>query len=375
MNFDFSDTQEMLRNTISRYLADNYDFATRRQCLQSSYGRIRGLWSTLGSEHGILAIPFAESAGGLSGGAVEVMIVMEECGKALLVEPYIETMVIAGAILKRACTPVAEATVREIISGEAVLTFAHGEPGCADDLAVVRTKATKDGASYLINGDKAVVRYAPWANYVIATARTDGGAKDRKGISIFLVDAQSPGISRRSYTTIDGAPASELRFENVVVPQTHVLGEVGGGLPIIERAMDEAIAASCAEAVGCMRSMLAQTVEYAGQRRQFGVPISSFQVLRHRMVDMYVAIEQAVSMTYGATLTLDDGDRERSKAASAAKVQVGKACRCVGQGAVQIHGGMGITDELAIGHYFKRVTVLEQQYGSVAHHLRRFAGL
>jgi alkylation response protein AidB-like acyl-CoA dehydrogenase len=219
------------------------------------------------------------------------------------------------------------------------------------------------------------VRYAPWASHFIVTARTSGGARDTKGISLFLVDAHSPGIEARSYATIDGARASELHFESVVVPESHLLGEVGAGLPIVERVIDEAIAASCAEAIGCMRSMLAQTVEYAGQRKQFGTQISSFQVLRHRMVDMYVAIEQAVSMTYGATLTLDACDRERGKAASAAKVQVGKACRCVGQGAIQIHGGMGTTTELAIGHYFTRVTVLEQQFGSVAHHLRRFASL
>jgi alkylation response protein AidB-like acyl-CoA dehydrogenase len=373
MDFEFSETQDMLRSTVSRYLAENYDFETRRRSLRANDGRVPGLWQALAAELGILAIPFDENLGGLGGGAIETMVVMEEIGKALLVEPYVETMVIASGILKRVRSAVSESVIAAIMRGETVVAFAHGEPQITNDLAVVRTKAIRNGASYSLTGHKAVVRGAPWAQYLIVTARTCGDDRDRRGISLFLVDADAPGIDARSYETIDGARTSELRFENVVVPVTHLLGEPDVGLPVIERVIDEAVAANCAEAVGCMSSMLAQTVEYASHRRQFGAPISSFQVLRHRMVDMYVAVEQAVSMTYGATLMLDASDRERSKATSAAKVLVGKSCRYVGESAIQIHGGMGITDDLAIGHYFRRVTVLDTQFGSAAHHLRRFA--
>jgi alkylation response protein AidB-like acyl-CoA dehydrogenase len=375
MNFDFSESQEMLRDTLSRFLAANHNLETRRRYLSTGDGRVPGLWRALASELGILAAPFEESLGGLGGSPVDTMVIMEEFGKALLAEPFVETVVLCGGVLKRASREAAKATLGAVIAGEAILAFAHGEPQMSDDIAAVRTTARRRGSTYLLRGRKAVVRAAPWADQLIVSARTDGDATDRKGITLFLVNANSPRIELSCYATIDGARAADIALDDVEVPDTHVLGEVGEGLTIIEQVVDEAIAAICADAIGCMRSLLSRTVDYAGQRRQFGVPISSFQVLRHRMVNMYVALEQAVSMTYCSTLSLDASASERAKAASAAKVQVGKSCRYVGEGAIQIHGGMGISDELAVGQYFKRVTVIGSQFGSAAHHIRRFSSM
>ena len=375
MNFDFSESQEMLRDTLSRFLAEKHNLETRRLFLNTDDGRVPGLWRSLASELGILGAPFDESHGGLGGNAVDTMIIMEEFGKALLVEPFVETVVLCGGILKRARLEVVKETLAAVIGGEAILAFAHGEPQMSDSLAAVRTTARRRGSTYSLRGRKAVVRAAPWADQLVVSARTDGDVTERKGISLFLVNANSPRITLSSYATIDGARAADIDLDDVEVPDTHVLGEVGEGLTIVERVADEAIAAICADAVGCMRSMLLQTIEYASQRRQFGAPISSFQVLRHRMVNMYVALEQAVSMTYCGTLSLDAGAAERAKAASAAKVQVGKSCQCVGEGAIQIHGGMGISDELAVGQYFKRLTVIRSQFGSTAHHIRRFSSI
>ncbi len=258
--------------------------------------------------------------------------------------------------------------------GEAIIAFAYAEPQGRYTWSDLKTTAKKEGSGYVLNGHKAVVIGAPWATHLIVTARTGGGQRDASGVSVFIVDKTAKGVVTRDYPTVDGQRASEVFFENVSVGADALIGAEGAGLPLVERVLDEATAASCAEAVGAMRKLHEGTLEYARQRKQFGVAIASFQVLQHRMVDMFMNVEQSVSMTYMANIKVDD-DAERAKAVSAAKVQIGKACKFVGQNAIQIHGGMGMTDELAIGHYFKRVTMIEGLYGSVDHHLRRYEGL
>ena len=328
------------------------------------------------AELGILGMPFSEDVGGFGGGAIDAMIVMEEFGKGLVVEPFVPTVVCAGGFLAQAGTDAQrEEHLSAIIDGSRVFAFAYAEPRGRYDYADLETAAKKDGDGYVLNGHKAVVIGAPWASHLVVTARTGGERRDREGVSVFIVDKSADGIVTRDYETVDGRRASEIYFENVSVPADALIGEEGAGLPLIERVTDHAIAAQCAEACGAMKVAHAMTLEYSKQRKQFGVPIGKFQVLQHRMVDMYTAYETSVSLTYLATLKLDAGEAERKRTVSAAKVGVGQAARLIGQEAVQIHGGNGVTDEYAIGHYFKRLTIFESEFGSVDHHLKRHVTL
>jgi hypothetical protein len=303
------------------------------------------------------------------------MVVLEEFGKALVIEPYIGTVVIGGGFLKHAAPAGAEEVIGKIIGGEVTMAFAYAEPRGRYNLANLVTTARKDGAGWVLNGHKAVVVGAPWATHLVVTARTGGAQRDAGGVSVFLVDKTAGGVVTRDYPTVDGRRASEVFFVNVSLPAEALIGEEGGALPLVEQVVDEAIAATCAEACGVLRKLHEGTVDYTKQRKQFGVPISSFQVLQHRMVDMFIQVEQAVSMTYMAHIKLDEPAAERAKAISAAKVQIGKACRFVGQNAIQLHGGMGMTDEMPIGHYFKRATTIEAEFGSTDHHLSRYEAL
>lgn len=374
MDFNFTEEQSMLRDTVTSFLQDRYDFDKRRKMITSEAGRDPAIWEAFANELGILGAPFSEELGGLGGGAIENMIVMEEFGKALVVEPYLGTVVIGGGFLKHSGYAGAADLIGGIIEGKVIVAFAYAEPQGRYTWSDLKTTARKDGSGYVINGHKAVVIGAPWATHLIVTARTGGGQRDEGGVSVFIVDKTAKGVVTRDYPTVDGQRASEVYFENVSVGADALIGAEGAGLPLVNKVIDEATAAACAEAVGAMRQLHTGTLEYARQRKQFGVPIASFQVLQHRMVDMFMNVEQSVSMTYMATIKVTD-DAERAKAVSAAKVQIGKACKFVGQNAIQIHGGMGMTDELAIGHYFKRATMIEGLYGSVDHHLRRYEGL
>jgi len=371
MDFSFTDEQSMLRDTIASYLADNYSFEQRRNVVAKEPGWNPKVWKALAEELGILGAPFPEDLGGLGGGPIENMIVMEEFGKALVVEPYLGTVVIAGGFLKHSGHPNAAELIGKIIAGQAVFAFAYAEPQGRYNLADLTTTAKKDGAGWVLNGHKAVVAAAPWATHLIVTARTGGGQRDAQGISAFIVEKDAVGVTTRDYPTVDEGRASEVFLENVKVPGEALIGPEGRGLPLIEKVVDEALAATCAEACGVLRKLHEGTLEYTKQRKQFGVPISSFQVLQHRMVDMFIALEQSVSMTYMATIKVSD-DAERAKAVAGAKVQIGKACRFVGQSAIQLHGGMGMTDEMAIGHYFKRATMIESAFGNTDHHLARY---
>jgi alkylation response protein AidB-like acyl-CoA dehydrogenase len=373
MNFTTNETQDMLRDTLARFLADTYDFETRRKMIASDAGRDPGIWRALATELGILGAPFAEEQGGLGGGAVETMLIMEQLGEAIAVEPYLQTVVIGGGALKAVGGAQADALIPQIIAGESVIAFAYAEPQGRYELHNLRTSARREGEGWVLNGHKAVVYAAPWATHLLVTARTGGGQRETSGVSLFLVEANRPGIVRRDYPTVDGFRASEIYFENASVPGEALLSE--DALPLIERIVDEATVAVCAEGVGVARRLHAGTLDYAKQRKQFGRPIAEFQVLQHRMVDMFMEVEQAQSMTLMATLKLDLPAAERMAAVSQAKAKVGKGLKFTGQSAIQIHGGIGITDELAIGHYFKRATMIEGQFGSVDHHLARFENL
>ena len=372
MDFSYTETQDMLRDTLARFLADTYDFETRKKMLARSEGRDPGVWRALATELGILGAPFAEEHGGLGGGALENMIMMEELGKVIAIEPYLQTVVIGGGAMKHVGGAMADAVIPAIISGEAVIAFAYAEPQGRYDLANLRTTAKADGAGYVLNGQKAVVYAAPWATHLLVTARTGGGQREREGVALFLIDAKLPGVVRRDYPTVDGFQASEVYFENVAIPGDAL---IAGGIDLIEQLVDEATVAMCGEASGIARKLHEGTLDYTKQRKQFGVPIGKFQVLQHRMADMFIEVEQIASMALMGTLKLDMPAPERKAAVSLAKAKVSRSIRFVGQNAIQTHGGIGITQELAIGHYFKRGTMIENQFGSADFHLDRFEQL
>lgn len=372
MDLSYNETQGMLRETLARFLADTYDFESRKKMLASPTGRDPGIWKAIATELGLTCAPFAEEHGGMGGGAIENMIMMEEFGKVIAIEPWLQTVVIGGGALKHAGGALAEATIPAIISGDCVIAFAYAEPQGRYNLADIGTTAKADGAGYVLNGHKGVVYAAPWATHLLVTARTGGGRRDRAGVELFLIEANRPGITRRDYPTVDGFMASEVYFENVAIPGEALLT---GGIDLIERVVDEATVAVCAEASGIARTMVNSTVEYTKQRKQFGQPIGKFQVLQHRMSDMFVEAEQVSSMALMGTLKLDEAADVRKAAISMAKAKVGRSLKFVGQNAIQTHGGIGITMELAIGHYFKRGTMIEGQFGSIDHHLDRFEAL
>ncbi len=375
MDFSFTEEQTLLRNSVQKFVQNDYTFEARRAIAKSETGWKRENWKQF-AELGLLGAPFAEDFGGLGGGPVETMIIMEEFGRGLVIEPYLGTVVLAGGFLSHGGSKAQkEQFIPEIIEGKRVFAFAFAEPQGRYNLADLAVTAKKSGAGYTLNGHKAVVIGAPWADSLIVTARTGGGQRDEKGVSVFVVDKKAKGVSCRDYPTVDGLRASEVTFENVALGADALIGAEGAGLPLVERVVDEGIAALSAEAIGAMKVLNDTTVEYCKTRKQFGVPIGKFQVLQHRMVDMFMNYEQSVSITFMVTLKLGESDAERKKAASAAKVQIGKAGRFIGQNAVQLHGGMGMTDELNVGHFFKRLTMIDTMFGNVDHHLKRYASL
>lgn len=371
MDFNFTEEQTLLRDSLSRLLGDTYDFDRRRALLQGE-GWSRENWARF-AELGLLAAPLPEAHGGLGGGPIESLVVMEEFGAALVLEPFIPTVVLSAGLIARAGSEAQQSEyLPAVAAGEQLLAAGFYEPKGRYNLAHVETTARADGAGFVLNGHKAVVHGAPMADHLIVSARTAGAPAESQGISLFLLPKSAPGVSTRDYPTNDGLRASEVHLENVRLGQEHLLGPKDAALPLIEEAVDHAIAALCAEAVGAMRATHAATMEYTRARKQFGQAIANFQVLQHRMVDIFMAVEQSVSMTYMAALKL--GTPERARACAAAKVQIGRAGRFVGQAAVQTHGGMGVTDEMKVAHLFKRVTMIDSQFGNVDYHLRRFMG-
>lgn len=379
MDFSFSEEQQILRSSLRAFLQDRYAFETRRAATLSASGWRPELWRALGQELGVLGLAFPERVGGLDADAVSTLVVMEELGRALVVEPYLDSVVVCGGLLRRAGGEVADAALTGIGSGEQALALAWSEPQSRYNFAAVNTRAQRSGSGWVLNGAKAVVIAAPWATQLLVTARTPGNvsgdANNRDGISLFLVDKSTAGITLSEYPTVDGRRAGDVVFNDVLLSADALIGEEGRALPLIEQVADEAIAALCAEALGVMSRLLEDTIDYTRQRRQFGQPIAQFQVLQHRMVDMYMQLEMARSATYLATMKLTADPLERALAASTAKVTVANACKFTGQNAVQLHGGMGMTDELAVSHYFRRATVIESEFGSADFHLARHVTL
>jgi alkylation response protein AidB-like acyl-CoA dehydrogenase len=372
MDFSFSDEQVLLRDTIGKYLAAEYDSAARKRIVASPEGFSRETWQQF-AELGFLAAPFPEEYGGLGGGPLETMVIMEECGRRLVVEPYVETVVLVGGLLRDFGTEEQRRRLLpRIIDGAELWALAWAEAQGRHDLRDVALRADRHGDTYRLSGSKQVVVGAPWADRLVVSARTAGDRRDRSGISLFIVDKGQTGIDARGYATLDGRRAAEVVFDDVVVGPDMLIGDEGDGLPGLEQAVDHAIAALCAEAIGAMDELNRMTRDYARLRKQFGVPLARFQALQHRMVDMFIAYEQALSMSYLVTLSLSAASRERAKAVSAAKVQIGEAARFIGQQAVQIHGGMGMSDELDVGRYFKRLTAIALQFGTPDHHLGRY---
>lgn len=368
MDFTLTPEQEMLRDSVARFLADHYAFATRQAMVRSGAGWRPAVWRGLADDIGVLGAAFPEALGGLGGGAVESMVVMEEIGRSLAIEPYLETVVVGGSLLCAWGGPRAREWITAVIAGDVRFALALSETSHRYDPAAVAAQAVESRGQWHLSGVKDGVRAAPFATHFIVTARSDGRGRERAGVSVFLVARDAPGVSLREHATVDGSRAADLWFESA---PCEPIGETGSGLDLLEPAIDAGVAGLCAEAVGVMRRLLSDTVEYTKQRRQFDAPIAANQVLQHRMVDMYMALEQSISMTCLATLRLGAPANERIRAVSAAKVFVSKAARFVGQSAIQLHGGMGMTDETAVAHYFKRATVIESQLGSADHHASR----
>lgn len=374
MDFSFSEEQGLLQDSIQRYIQNSYTFDARQKILKSEDGFSLENWATF-AELGWLALPFKEESGGFGGSAVETMIMMEEFGKGLVVEPYVSTVIMAGSVIEAGGTSEhIEGVLADIIAGTKFASLAYVEPQARFNLADVTTTAKAEGDGYVINGFKGVVLGGPSADVLIVPARTSGDQKDESGITLFLIEASANGISKRDYPTIDGFQASEINLDQVTVAASAVLGEVDKGLGLLELGINNGILAVGAEAVGAMEVLYKTTVEYCKTREQFGQPIGKFQVLQHRMVDMFMEHEQAKSLLYMAALRMSEGDEvEALKAVSALKVQIGKGGRFVGQNAIQLHGGMGMTDELNVGHYFKRLTAIETLFGNVDHHLKKYS--
>ncbi len=370
MDFALTDEQRLLQHSVERLFADHYPFEARKRYGQEPGGFSRALWARY-AELGLLGLPFDEADGGSAGGPVETMIVMEQIGRALALEPYLATVVLAGGLIRLSGSEAMRAElIPQIASGDLMLAFAHAERQSRYDLADVAARARRDGAGFVIDGAKSLALHGDSAQKFIVSARLAGGQNDRAGIGLFLVGAAADGVSTRGYPTVDGQRAAEVTFSGVRVPAAAAIGEPGAAFPLIERIADLAIAALAAEAVGAMAAMHETTVEYMKTRKQFGVTIGSFQALQHRAADMLIAVEQARSMAMLATMMAADDDvRERRQSVSAAKVQIGRSGRIVGQGAVQIHGGIGMTMETKVGHYFKRLTTIDTLFGDADHHL------
>jgi pimeloyl-CoA dehydrogenase small subunit len=374
MDFELSEEQRLLKQSVERLLVDRYGFEQRTAYMKAPGGFSRALWKQY-ADLGVLALPFAEEDGGIGGGAVDVMIVMEALGRALVLEPYLATVVLAGGVLRHAGSQAQRASlIPKIADGGLILALAHAERQSRYDLADVATTAKRDGAGYVLDGAKGLVLHGDGADKLVVSARVAGKPRDRDGIALFLIDAKASGVSVRGYPTIDGLRAAEVTLSGVKVGAEGVIGEPGKALAVIERVVDEGMAALCAEAVGAMEVMHELTVDYLKTRRQFGVPIGNFQVLQHAAVDMLMATEQARSMAMLAAMMAEEPNAvERHKSIAAAKVQIGRSGRFVGKTATQLHGGIGMTMEYKVGHYFKRVTAIDVLFGDADHHLAAIA--
>jgi alkylation response protein AidB-like acyl-CoA dehydrogenase len=375
MNFEFSDEQQQLQDTVSRYLTEQYAFDKFRAINASPSGWDKAAWTGL-AELGVLALNVPVAQGGLGFGPLETLSVMGACGRSLLLEPFLSSAVIATALLRAFDDAAAAELLTRMATGDAIAVLAHYEPDSRFETQWVKTRARKSGGNYLLDGHKAVVLHAGAADTLLISARTSGEPSDAKGISLFRVPRDAKGLSLDQYPTIDGQRAADVYLKGVQVPESSRLGSEGGALPAIDAALDVGLAGLCAEAVGVMQALVDATVVYVQSRQQFGTAIGRFQALQHRIADMLIHLEQARSMSYLAALRCSDENvTERRRALSAAKAVVGQSCRFVAQQAVQLHGGMGMTDELIVSHWFKRLTAAELMFGDSDTHLQRYAAL
>ena len=376
MDFELSDEQRQLQDSAARFVQDHYSFEQRRAVVATDVGYSEDLWQQM-AKLGWLALSIPEAHCGLGLGPVNTMILLEEFGKGLVAEPYMATVTLgAGAVINGGSDDQKNSILPQVAEGRLKMALGFAERQSRYNLADVATTAQANGAGYRLNGVKGVVFGASAADKIVLSARTGGGARDADGITLFVIDKGQSGVSVRCYPTADGLRAGEVTLANVEVGGDAVVGPVGGGLAILELTIDQAIAAIAAEATGTMSRLNDITLEYIKTREQFGQPIGKFQVLQHRMVDMFIAYEEAKSMAMMAAMRVEEEDaNERKKAISAAKVQIGKSGRYVGQQAIQLHGGVGMTDEYAAGHYFKRLTMVDRTFGDIDFHLKRFSDL
>jgi pimeloyl-CoA dehydrogenase small subunit len=375
MDFDLTEEQRLLRDSVDRLLADHYGFAARRGYLAEPDGHSKAMWERY-AELGLLGLPFAEEHGGFGGGAIDTMLAMEAFGRVLALEPYLATVVLCGTALRFAGSEAQQSAILpQIAEGRMTLAFAHGERQARYDLADVLTTAkARVSGGWVLDGAKSVVVHGDNADRLIVSGRNSGDRDDPDGISLFLVDASANGVARRSYPMRDGTRAAEISLSGVEVNADDLLGEPGRALPVIERVVEAGIAAVTAEAVGAMEAMHALTLEYLKTRQQFGKPIGQNQALQHRSAEMLIALEQGRSMAMLAAMMVDEAEaHERAHNISMAKVGVGQSARFVSQNAIQLHGGIGMTEEYAVGHYFRRCMVIEHLFGDTAHHLSRIA--
>ena len=373
MNFEFSDEQNMVRDSLSRFLRDKYDFKAREKILATDAGWSREIWQGL-AEMGIMSAAFPERYDGFGGTASDTLVIMEELGKALVVEPFLPTVMLAGQLLRYLEGPHADALIPQICAGELIMGFAHYERKSRFARTHVACTAKSSDGGYVLNGHKAVVLGASIADKLIISARTSCDVNDPQGISLFLVDANTDGVSIQGYRNIDGHPAGDVTLENVKLSKDALIGIENEANVAVDFVIDHALLAVSAEGVGLCKQMCALTNEYIQQRKQFGQPIGKFQVLQHNMVDMFIHQEELISMSFMAAAKMDSEGYDTSKAASAVKVQLGKSTKFVGENAVQLHGGMGITEEMSIGHYFMRGTMLELMFGNTDYYVGRFMG-
>jgi pimeloyl-CoA dehydrogenase small subunit len=374
MNFDLTEEQRLLRDSVERLLADHYGFDKRRAYLVEADGWSRTLWARY-AELGLLGLPFAEDHGGFGGGPIEVMLVMEAFGRVLALEPYLATVVLGGTALRLAGDDEQKSAILpQIAEGGMILAFAHGERQARYDLTDILTTAKPKDGGWVLDGAKSVILHGDSAQRLIVSARTAGERDDPDGITLFIVDAAANGVARRAYPMRDGTRAAEISLSGVEVGEKNVLGEIGAGFPVIERVVEAGIAATAAEAVGAMQAMQAMTLEYLKTRTQFGRSIGQYQVLQHRATEMLMELERGRSMAMLAAMMVDEPDAaERAHNIAMAKVGVGQASKFVSQNAIQLHGGIGMTEEYAVGHYFRRCMVIEHTFGDTAHHLSRLA--
>jgi alkylation response protein AidB-like acyl-CoA dehydrogenase len=373
MNFDLSEEQKLVQESIERFVKDTYSLETRQKLAAGKSGFGEANWATM-AELGWLALPFAETDGGFGGNQIDTMVIMEQFGKGLVLEPYLASIVMGGGALKHGSAALKAEFLPGVIDGTRQLALAYAEAQARFDLDDVVTSARRDGDHYVLNGQKSMVLNGGTAHQLVVSARTSGGQTDRNGISLFLVDADAAGLTRDSFPTVDGLRAAEVVLKDVRVPASRLIGNADQGFPILNAVANDAILALCAEAVGAMEVLYKDTVAYTQERVQFDHPLSDFQVLQHRMVDMFMEYEQCKSLLYRATLETAQGTSATAqRTIHALKHLVGRSGIFIGESAVQLHGGMGMTEELRVGHYFKRMLVIDSQFGNTDYHLQRFA--